>query len=331
LQPAEAARLSLGGTNNPAAFDAYLRGMQELRGGAATSFRAAATEFDQALAFDPTYAMAHVQRALALVTIPDAEDNPDLAWAHSIKDAALAEAQRAVALAPALAAAHAALAFILEQDRFDFLQAQNEYTRALALAPADADVNRLYAAAQIRLGHEAAGLAAARLAAQRDPLVASSYFVLAGSLSDTRHYQEAWAALHQAEQLQAATSTDAVHQRVELQLLQHDAAAAAQTCADERDWPARECLAIAYHALNRQPDAAAQLARLRAQQGDSCALQYAEIYAQWGDMNNATQWLATAYRLHDPGLINLKIDALLDPIRGTAPYRDIEKQMHFPG
>jgi hypothetical protein len=274
--------------------------------------------------------MAHVQRALALVTIPDAEDNPDLAWAHGMKDAALEQARRAVALAPALAAAHAALAFILEQDRFDFAQAQTEYARALALAPADADVNRLYAAAQIRLGHDAAGLAAARLAAQRDPLVASSYFVLAGSLSDTRHYQQAWAALHQAEQLQLATSSDAVHQRAELQLLQHDAAAAARTCADERDWPAHECLAIAYHALHRQPEAAAQFAQLHAQQGDSCALQYAEIYAQWGDTDSAAQWLATAYRLHDPGLINLKIDALLDPIRGMPQYRDIERQLNFP-
>jgi hypothetical protein len=42
--------------------------------------------------------------------------------------------------------------------------------------------------------------------------------------------------------------------------------------------------------------------------GDAAAFQYASIYAQWGDVPKALEWLDTAMRLRDPGLIQLKPD-----------------------
>ena len=44
----------------------------------------------------------------------------------------------------------------------------------------------------------------------------------------------------------------------------------------------------------------------------------------------ALQWLQTAYRLHDPGLIELKIDPALDPLRGTPDYDKLVRQLGFP-
>jgi len=80
-------------------------------------------------------------------------------------------------------------------------------------------------------------------------------------------------------------------------------------------WASQQCLALVYEKLGRHADAEAQLAKLKAAQGDSAAYQYATIYAQWGNRGNALEWLDTAARLRDPGLLGLKTDPLMDPLR----------------
>jgi hypothetical protein len=64
--------------------------------------------------------------------------------------------------------------------------------------------------------------------------------------------------------------------------------------------------------------------------GQSAAYQYAEIYAQWGDFPKALDWLETAYRLPDPGIGNLRVDSLVDPLRGESRFREIERKLQFP-
>jgi hypothetical protein len=49
--------------------------------------------------------------------------------------------------------------------------------------------------------------------------------------------------------------------------------------------------------------------------GDSSAYQYAQIHTQWDERAAALEWLEKARRLSDPGLIYLKTDPLMDPLR----------------
>jgi len=72
------------------------------------------------------------------------------------------------------------------------------------------------------------------------------------------------------------------------------------------------------------------MATLKAEHGDEIAYQYAEIYAQWGDIPKALDWLEKSYRLQDPGLSFLKVDELLDPIRQQPRFQDIEHRLRFP-
>ncbi len=51
---------------------------------------------------------------------------------------------------------------------------------------------------------------------------------------------------------------------------------------------------------------------------------------KWGQKADAIKWLQTAYRLHDNALPGMKVDPLLDPIRDTPEYKDIERQLNFP-
>jgi Tfp pilus assembly protein PilF len=57
-------------------------------------------------------------------------------------DKAQADARQALSLAPDLAQAHSALAAVAENGTLDFTQANDEYERALALAPGNAQVLR---------------------------------------------------------------------------------------------------------------------------------------------------------------------------------------------
>ena len=73
----------------------------------------------------------------------------------------------------------------------------------------------------------------------------------------------------------------------------------------------QECLSAIYDKLGRHADAEAELAKLKAALGDDAAYQNATIYAQWGNRAEALEFLETALRLRDAGLIYVKTDPLL--------------------
>jgi tetratricopeptide (TPR) repeat protein len=95
-------------------------------------------------------------------------------------------------------------------------------------------------------------------------------------------------------------------------------------------WGSQQCLAIIYDKLGRHADAEAELAKMKAAVGDAAAYQYATIYAQWGNGAQALAWLDTALRLRDPGLVQLKTDQFLDPLRQEPRFKAIERELKFP-
>jgi hypothetical protein len=89
-------------------------------------------------------------------------------------------------------------------------------------------------------------------------------------------------------------------------------------------------MAILYNRLGRHPDAESERAALQAESGEGVAYQMAEIYAQWGDIPKALDWLDTAYRLPDSGIVTLRVDRLVDPLRKEPRFREIERKLNFP-
>jgi hypothetical protein len=87
---------------------------------------------------------------------------------------------------------------------------------------------------------------------------------------------------------------------------------------------------VTYDKLGRHVDAETVLAKMQASNGDDAAYQYAEIYAQWGNAAKALEWLGTAMRVRDPGLVELKTDSLLDPLRNEPHFQAIERALKFP-
>jgi len=79
--------------------------------------------------------------------------------------------------------------------------------------------------------------------------------------------------------------------------------------------------AIALHRVGRQTEAEQQLQQMVDDYGDTAAYQYAQVYAQWGQTNSALDWLQKALDIHDPGIIGIKFDHLLDPLRAEPGFK----------
>ncbi len=326
----DAAKLTLGSTTNPHALDAYLRGMMLQRLFTVDSQRQALAAFDEAVALDPNYALAHAQRAATMIRFVEGFGGlgSDLAATQQYRARAMAEAQLAVSLAPRLGAAHAVLAGA-DEEAWRFSDAEAEYTRARELAPGDAAIEQRYAHFAVAMGHNALAVAAAQRGAQLDPLSPIAYVDLAAVLIWAQRPDDALTSLRHAQQLgfggPRVTDETAL---VELQKKHFEKVR--QICAGMQNWAQDFYLAIADHALGRQDEAQAALAKLLAQEGDNSAFYHAEIEAQWGDTQAALQWLETAYRLHDDGLIGLKTDWRANPLRGNPRFQDIVRRMNFP-
>jgi TolB-like protein len=323
------ARIELGGTRNPAAFDAYLRGLKLARTATTREeCRAPIDAFTEAIRLDSDYALAYAIRSLIVweCAIHYSGD-----WIQSGIDAGVrTDAQRAIALAPTLAEGHVALSS-LESGRLEFAAADAACARALAVAPNND--RALYECSRLAgwLGHVDAGIAAARRGVSLDPLNPLSRRALGDTLRAAHRYQEAIAAYQDSIAMDPEHSAEAYARRGLSYFLSGDLTQAQSSCEAKPDYyESWVCQAVIYHRLGRHDAAAAALARLVHRAGDSTAYQYVQIHAQWGERAAALEWLEKARRLGDPGLIYLKTDPLIDPLRNEPRFQEVMRELNFP-
>jgi len=323
-----AAKVELGGTSNPAAFDAYLRGA---KGGSSIrdpkDLPAAIASYTEAIRLDPHYALAFAARSIARSDL--AAEAETAAEVREGYDKAQMDARQALELAPDLGQAHLALAYVLD-NTLHFAQANTEYGRALVLAPGNADLLQLSGTFASLMGQFDAGVAATRRAIVLDPLARKSHSSLGRALYFARRYEESLAAYAETISLDPDLNESYGDRGLDFYGL-GDLESALAACETKPDyWRSQQCLAVVYDKLGRHVDAEAELAKMKLAGGDTSAYQYATIYAQWGDRAKALEWLEVAWRLRDPGLEELKTDPLMDPLRQEARFQDIERALKFP-
>jgi TolB-like protein len=323
-----AARVELGGTRNPAAFDAYLRGSKAyINRHAAKDVQTAITAYSEAIRLDPNYAQAFVTRSIAFDELASWWI-PDYPTGVKAWDKARADALRAVALAPDLGEGHLAMAEAF-LEALDFTRASEEYERAVALASGNVQVLQYYGIFAVLMGRTDTGIAAARRAVLLDPLNRDSYGALGQTLYAARHYQEAIAAFREASLLDP--NYDFPYRWVPHYELgsYEDARAICETRPD--DWASQVCLAMTYDKLGRHADAESELARFKAgNPSHDDWYQYAQIYAQWGETGSAISCLDAAMRQRHVALQYVKTDRMLDPLRKEPRFQAIERALKFP-
>ena len=322
-----AEKIELGGTRNPSAFDAYLRGRRSVLQNTDKSLQDAVVEFSEAIRQDPNYALAFASRSRAFSYVAA---GPTMRETY---DKAQADAEKAIALAPDLGESHLALAIAYELGSFDFAKANDEFEQALSLASGNVPTLWRYAHFAVRMGRTERAISAARRAVALDPLQPIGREFLAGTLYYAREYSEAVTAWKEA----LALRPDYPLYKVGLGIAYYalgdlQSARAACEAADESTGAdsKQACLALTYDKLGRHADAEAMLTKIRASQGDADAVLYAMIYAQWGNTTKALEWLDTAVRLRASDLEVLKVSPGFDPLRKEPRYQEIVRELKFP-
>jgi TolB-like protein/Flp pilus assembly protein TadD len=325
----EGTKIELGGTHYPAAFDAYLRGSKSLYSGrGASNYQRAIAAYAEAIRLDPNYALAFAGRSQALSSYAS-----EWATETAIReyfDKAQADAREALKLAPELAEGYLALASYFNRGSLDFTRANHAYERAIGLAPGNAEVLARGGRFAATMGRFGASLTAGRRAVALDPLSARSRYLLGQSLRYARRNEEAVAAF--GEVISLEPDYDGAHGlRGLVYYGLGDFQSARSSCELKPDnWASLWCLAVTQDKLGRHTDAEVMLEKLQVAYGDAGPVEYAGIYAQWGNTAKALEWLTAAMRLRNPDLVYVKTEPLLDPLRKEPGFQSIERALKFP-
>ncbi len=318
-----------GGTQNPQALDAYLRG-QELDRLAFTPENTLARikALEDAIALDPGFAKAYTAYASALTSYSNNFAGEAETGAYG--ERARVAANKALALAPDLGESHEALAIVMERVTMDFAGARREYARALELAPNDAGTLRRAGFFLVGQGYGEPGSAYLRKSVELDPLNPRAYTFAAIAFESAGRYAEASPLVERVLALDP-TNKQARTTRGLIALGRGDPQRAITDCTAETPaWQERLCLALAYDKAHRRADSDLQVAAMKSAFGKAISYQLAGIYAQRGETAPALEYLEAAYAVQDPGLAALNTDHWLDPIRKEPRFIAIQQKVGAP-
>ena len=100
----------------------------------------------------------------------------------------------------------------------------------------------------------------------------------------------------------------------------------------EQDHPQQLAAVAIMGVRQHKPEATARaVKRLTDLYGSAVNYQLAEVHAQMGQVDQAFADLDRAWQYKDPGLVFLRIDAWMEPIRGDPRFTALLKRIGFPG
>jgi DNA-binding winged helix-turn-helix (wHTH) protein/tetratricopeptide (TPR) repeat protein len=153
-------------TENPRAYELYLEGRYHWSKLIPPEVRKGIQFFQRAIELDANYALAYTGIAAAYVSLPISSDAPPQEAFPQAKAAAL----KAMDLDESLSDAHAYLAFVKFWFDWDWLGAEHEVKRGLALNANSAEAHRAYGILLSQTGRHAEAIAEGVRAREIDPL-----------------------------------------------------------------------------------------------------------------------------------------------------------------
>jgi TolB-like protein/Flp pilus assembly protein TadD len=314
-----------GAPSNVEAHNAYLQGHFHFQRRNLEDYRKAVDYFDQAIRLDPDYALAYAERSEAWTFIGDLTGQREPAWSRARSDA-----ERAVAIAPALAEARAALGWVRFFVDWKFAEGLSELKRATELSPSNPTANDVLARVILYLGRLDEAERQARHAVELDPLSVTAQGNLARVLLFAGKLDEADAAARKAAELQP-TSASSHRWQVVAAVLRGDRETALHEAQLEPDEGYRRFeLALAQQIQGDRQAADAALADVIANGRDQLAYQIAEVYALRGEKDKAFEWLQISFDTHDTGILTLLVDPLIRALRDDPRYKNLVSKLGLP-
>ena len=327
LTPGEQQAFDARRTVSPKAYDAYLRGRNELGKQRGDALLKGAQFFQQAIDAEPQYAPAYAGLADAYSLLA----NYSVMTPGEAFPQAKAAARKALELDPASAEAHTALGYVKHHYDWDFAGAQAEFSRSLELNPSNPLAHLRYAEflssegrhdeaiREVRLAHDLSPLSLVirsnigRLlyyARRYDESIAETQKVL--DLDPNRAYAHIFLATSYEEKGNCPAAIDEMKKAVVL--------------IGRGDGPG---LAHAYAKCGRQAEARRILAAVE-QPSDNGWLEcfwIAGIHAQLGEKDRAFYWLDKAVQSRDFFLVFANVSPYMDPLRADPRFEALVKKI----
>jgi serine/threonine-protein kinase len=321
LTGAERRRLAERPSASPRAYQLYLKGRYAFTRRTEDGLRKSIDFYHEAIEEDPTCAAAYggLSDSYAMLALRG------IAPASAAFLKAKAAARRALEIDPTYAEAYASLAHVRLHD-WDWSGLEDEFRRALELNPGHAATYYWYSEYLSATGRSREALAMAERARQIDPLSPMSDAMIGSMLHIARETDRAIAYLRTA--LEVYPDHFLLHFNLGEAYLaagQHDAAVAAMRDAvalSERSTETLAGLGQAYAASGRREEAQAVLDELAGRSAEHYVSPsyVAKTYAALGDEDRGLEWLERAYAEHDPHLIDIAVEPLLDGVRSSPRF-----------
>jgi TolB-like protein len=336
LSGAEKLQVTKQGTQNPEAYQLYVKGRYYWNKRTNADLKTAISYFNQAIDKDPGYALAYSGLADAYGVLPSYGGDP-----NDVIPKSNAAAEKALELDPTLAGPHALLGANKSQFNWDFSGGEAEFRKALELDPSDATAHQWFAENLSYIGGRVQeSIDEANRAHQLDPLSPIMGYALAEAYGEDRQFDKA---IEICQKVIADNPTfgrahaglafsywgehkysQAVQEFKTGAQLEHDRnytefATALETGFHSGGWPG---------ALRKGIEVS--LAQRKAKTGYVSPYGIAVLYADSGDKDRAFEWLDTAYQEHDGSLASLRTDFQFDSLRSDPRYAELVRKIGFP-
>jgi serine/threonine protein kinase/Tfp pilus assembly protein PilF len=328
----EKKRLTKNYTQNPEAYQFYLKGRHHWKRWTEEGFYKAIGYFQQAVEKDPSYALAYVGVAESYVL---------LGWNSFLppKDAfpkGKAAAMTALQLDPDLGEAHTSLAAALWLYDWQWLEAQKEFKRSLELNPTYPVANHWHAEYMTTMGRHAEAIAQMKNSQDLDPLSLIINVAIGWAYYLERRYDES------LEQLLLTDELDPNFPVTNWALgLVYRAMGHCQLAITEGEKGVnlsggsplmRAALAQSYGKAGRTKEALQILDDLRklAKQKYVAPHFFAGIHAGLGEDDCAIEYLEKSCEEHSHWLIYLHIDPSIDSLRSNPRFQDLLRRIGLP-
>jgi TolB-like protein/Flp pilus assembly protein TadD len=332
LTPQEQAHFAQVHSVDPDAYEAYLKGRYHWNKRSREGYGKAVQYFQQAIAKDPTDAIAYAGLADCLTSLS--------LWSLVVPDEGCGKAQglalQALEIDPGLAEAHASLAWATIWYEYDFLAAEREFERSIELNPRYATAHHWFGWFLGMMGRYEEAYTESKRAIRLDPHSSVIHFGLGFIYWCARRYDQATEQYEKALELDPNSAQ--AHWGLGVACLDkcvYERAIAAARKAVELSRGAPIVVASlgeAYVAAGYREEAQKILEHLRELSKQQYVTPYfvGRIYAALGKKDEALRWLETAYRERDPWMLLLKTEARFDGLRSDARFQDLLRRMNFP-
>ncbi len=293
-------------SENPEAYNQYLLGRQYSRATNAEGSRSAINAYRRAIELDPGYAAAYAGLSDAEDYLSDFVDDPSASERQ-----ALADAQKAVELAPDQAVGYIARGGMRQTFSWDWAGAQADFEKALALDSGNSAAQLGISSVLSTLGRFPEALVVAKRATELDPLSTSAWGALCRLLTSSRQFAPALEANQRVLDIDPGHAY-ALNNLGRLQLFNGQPTQALLTFRRVDIEELRLMgISISEHTMGHKIESQQALDALIAKGAAGWAYQIAEVYA-WRDENDkAFEWLERAYAQRDAAIPGLKVSPII--------------------